>query len=534
MAFILRIRLVGLLLIMVAILYVTVQMVLGIVLAVCWFLTRLSGPLRRLDHSHGDRVRSHHWTITLCHVIESRYLDGLLRATLERSVELADTNFRPDPADGTHVVMCFERAITTQESRAMIAKSPVVVGADAADSGIYVVRRGSHFDPPQPDAQRPIGFIALLLATATIMVAASAQFIAGRERLACTDAGICTGRPATWTSAALWLVSRMIPGQHSDVTPVTWEAKTYGYLMVPVAIVIVACIAEAIRRYARYQRKRAELMYKHIQRSIGAGMRILVLVALEVERDAVIQCVAAAGGRAEPEPDSVAEHALFRLGRLGSAEILLAQSEQGTVSSAAMTLTAHVLIESLRPDYVILAGICFGLWSRQHDDGAQEIGDLVISTHVQCIDHRKVTDDDGSGPVRIIPRGDRVPASGPLLSASRAATRGWSGPALHFGAVLSSNTLVDNDGLRQRLRTRYEEAAAGEMELAGVYAAVAKTRGDWIMIKGISDWGMGGMNDQARQQASMAAAGYIVHTLTYGGLSSRQTAVQQRDNANRP
>jgi nucleoside phosphorylase len=97
-------------------------------------------------------------------------------------------------------------------------------------------------------------------------------------------------------------------------------------------------------------------------------------------------------------------------------------------------------------------------------------------------------------------------------------TRGWTGRPVQFGAVLSGNTLVSSATLRASLRRQFPEAAAGEMELTGVYVATAGRRSGWIMVKGISDWGTGELTDDTRQQASEAAAAFIVHALTVGTL----------------
>jgi nucleoside phosphorylase len=181
-----------------------------------------------------------------------------------------------------------------------------------------------------------------------------------------------------------------------------------------------------------------------------------------------------------------------------------------------MMLTAERLIPVVRPDYVILAGICFGLWSRRHDNGTQELGDVVVSEYVQNVDHRKVTDEDGNE--RIIWRGERVQASTPLLLALKAATHGWTGRPVHFGTVLSGSTLVSSATLRAELRREFEESSAGEMELTGVYVATAGRRSGWIMVKGISDWGTGELTDDTRRTASEAAAAFIVQALTFGTL----------------
>jgi len=342
------------------------------------------------------------------------------------------------------------------------------------------------------------------------MVAVEANFVADVEKAACETARDCAGRPATWPDAVSWLLSRMV-FQDNGLVAATGRAQWFGFIMPVVGIVVLLCLAIAGRRHARYIRKRRELRYAHLRTAAADSIRILVLVVLDVERDAVIRAVAEAGGPSA-EPGTAGDHAIFRLGRLGRTELFLAQTTQGTVTPAAMPLTADRLIDELRPHYVVLTGICFGLWSRELDGGDQDLGDIVISEYVQNADHRRVTTE------RTLWRGERVQATRALLAAFRAATHGWTGPRVHAGTVLSANVLADSTPFRDELRREFPEASAGEMELTGLYAAAANHRCGWIMAKGISDWGAGGLTDDTRQVAANAAATFVVREITYGAL----------------
>jgi nucleoside phosphorylase len=493
----------AMLLLLLATVFVTAQMIVGL--------------LRGLLHLRVPRVenaRDFHWTVTLCHVADPTRVDRLFRAALNRSKALAAAHVRPDVADGTHVVTCPERGITTAAARAAAATAPSVVRADPDRSGVLVVRDGGDFRPPDPDAQRPFGFVPLLLACVAVTVAVEAAFLADAEREACRDTLDCTRRPATWLDAAAWLLSRMV-FQDRDRVAATLFGQWLGFLMPFLSIVVVLCLVVAGRRRVRYTRKRRELRYQHLRTTVAGSVRLLVLVVLDIEREAVINAVAEAGG-SRAAPDTTGGHAIFRLGRLGQTEIILAQATQGTVTPAAMMLTANRLIEQLRPDYVVLSGICFGLWSRELDGGEQELGDVVVSAYVQNVDHRRVSTEGGVE--RTLWRGERVQATRELLSAFRAATHGWEGPRVHVGTVLSANVLSDSAAFRADLRREFPEASAGEMELTGLYAAAANDGCGWIMAKGISDWGAGGLTDDTRRAASGAAAAFIVHAITYGTL----------------
>lgn len=487
-----------------------------ILFAVVWVLAQMIvGLLRAVRHfrvSPDDSARGFHWTMTLCHVIDPAHFDRLLRSALDRSRDLATAHVRPDVADGTHVLMCLERGITTAAAREAAATAPSVVHADPDRSDVLVVRDGGPFQPPEPEAQRPLSVVPLLLAAVTVMVVAQASFVADAEKNACRAAQDCAGRPATWLDAVFWLLSRMV-FQDNGLIAASRFGQWIGFVMPLLGIVVVLCLAVAGRRHVRYVQRRRDLRYRYLRTTLADSARILVLVVLDIERDAVIQAVAKAGGPGA-QPDTASSHAIFRLGRLGRTEIILAQATQGTVTPAGMMLTANRLIEELRPDHVVLAGICFGLWSRELDGGDQELGDVVVSEYVQNVDHRRVTTE------RTLWRGERVQASRTLLAAFRAATHGWTGPRVHVGTVLSANVLSDSVAFRNDLRREFPEASAGEMELTGLYAAAANHRCGWIMAKGISDWGAGDLTDDTRRAASEAAAAFVVRAITYGALST--------------
>jgi len=494
---------VALLLVGIALLYILTQMTFGLI----------PRSIKRIWGTSDDSIHGLHWTVVLCHLTDPAKADRLLRAALDRSQYLTNASIRPDVADGTHALMCLERAITTVQTRQAVAAAPSTTGAGPDRSGVHVVFDGGGFTPPRPEAHRPISFIPVLLTGTALAVAVVAMLVANAEAAACATAQDCASQPATWADATRWLLSRMVLND-AGLTPASAEAQLFGFLMVPLCLTVFLCLVVAGQRHVSYARSRREIRYDRMRAPVAQRIRVLVLTQLDIERDAVINAVTATNGR-QAEPDTLDGYPIFRLGRLGDqgTEVLLAQSTQGIVTPAAMMLTAERLIAAAQPDYVILAGICFGLWSREHDGGAQGLGDIVVSEVLQNIDHRKVTDEDGE---LTIWRGERVQASTPLLLAFKAATPGWTGRPVHFGTVLSGNTLVCNATLRAELRRQFPEASAGEVELTGAYTATAGRRTGWIMVNGISDWGTGELTDDTRQQASEAAAAFIVHALTFG------------------
>lgn len=234
--------------------------------------------------------------------------------------------------------------------------------------------------------------------------------------------------------------------------------------------------------------------------------RVLVLVATEIERNVFIE-MASRIYNLKYSRDFVGDHTVFFLGHLGGAELLLAKSGMGTEAPHGMTLTASDLVDNLRPDYVVLVGIGFGLKPER-----QKIGDVLVSRQVQLCDLRKVTDD------REILRGDKAQASTLLLDRFENAEVEWTGPTIHVGLILSANVLANSLALIEELRIEHPDAIGGEMEGSGVYCVASKRRIDWIIVKGISDWGFD-KDDKNQSVAATNAVSYMLYTVAMGGLA---------------
>lgn len=489
--------------------YVTAQMSVG-ALRLMWSL------LRRFSYRRGagrdflvDELRSYHWVVTLLHSPRPEAVEGLLEQTANRAAAL-DAQLTANAAYGTTLLACNARCVTDAAGREVLRASSLLRRVDESDW--YVNRPTRKVKPPTTNAIEPISALRLMGLATVLVLGMQANFIAVLERRSCGD-GSCSRQPVTFLQAAEWLLHRL-SWQSSSFEPLTWQSRSLGVATMFLGPVLAACVITGLRRHLRYQDEQKKMMYAHLDEEPAARSTVLLLVVNETERDAAIAAVCQQSGCTEPRTEQVDLHTVFRLGALGSNDIVLAHSEQGTVSSHGMTTTAGALLNHLSPDAVILTGVCYGLKSRKYDGGDQELGDLIVSTQLRAVDHRKVTVLDGER--HEINRGPRPEPAIPLLSRARAATHGWTGPPVRFGAVLSLNTLLNDPEERGRLQRQDEEAIGGEMELAGLYAAAARTKTDWLLVKGISDWGR---DKESAPQALAArnAADFVVRLLQLGG-----------------
>jgi nucleoside phosphorylase/mRNA-degrading endonuclease RelE of RelBE toxin-antitoxin system len=194
-------------------------------------------------------------------------------------------------------------------------------------------------------------------------------------------------------------------------------------------------------------------------------------------------------------------------------------------------LTVLEGIRALAPSSVIMVGIAFGV-----DADKQRIGDILVSQQLRSYElQRYGTADDGKP--TIILRGDRVTASAKLLDRFRSGVFDWPGrrgrwgKRVHFGTILSGQTLVDNVDFRDQLRELEPEAIGGEMEGVGLYTAAQTAKVDWILVKAICDWADGNKSgekvvvsndkvsrkistkDRDQKNAANNAAQFIMHIL---------------------
>jgi nucleoside phosphorylase len=483
-------------------LYLALYMLVVIVRALVVAVLAVSYRGRRGGGFLGADLESYQWTMTLCHAPGDERLEEVVRAALDRSVLLTTIGLRPDPAFKTVMLACRSACATDPRARSRLERSALTRPVGEGD-WLVIGARG-RVERPNADAVRPMRIVPLVLTACLVMLVGQAQFVAETERTACPT-GPCGSRPVTFTAAFGWVLRHAIwqfPG------PVTGRSQAIGATATVLLPLIAVVVLQALSTHRRYLAERKKVMYQSLDEYYSGRRSVLVLVINEIERDAVIAAAARSGGGRDPTADRVGTQAVYRLGPIGSADVVLAQSEQGTVSSGAMTLTAKALLDGLTPDAVILTGVCYGLKSRRYDGGDQELTDLIVSTQLRSQDHRKVT--VGPDGERFeITRGARPEPAARLLSHARAAARGWPGAPVHFGPVVSLNTLLDNDEERTRVKRLDEEAVAGEMELAGLYAAAARTKTDWILVKGISDWGVG-KSDGQQEAAAANAAGFVI------------------------
>ena len=173
----------------------------------------------------------------------------------------------------------------------------------------------------------------------------------------------------------------------------------------------------------------------------------------------------------------------------------------GSERPGAALLSVTNAIRHLRPSVVIAVGIAFG-----HNDGKQKLGDVLLAEQVKYYGPERLNS-DGSH----TSRSDGIPS--PWSWFARATQIIPKDFKLCKGLLLSGEKLVDSKEFHDLLMQQFPEFIGGDMEGAGLVTACQEYKTDWLIVKGVSDWGDGSkkelpsdQRDALQSQAALNAA----------------------------
>ncbi len=523
---------VGLSLVLVLLVHVALLLGCGLVTGLWQFAREFGRAAPAHDELAVALLPGRQWTVVFCHHVERGPVRQLLRLTDQRLQRLltsdaeeitTELGVRVQSAVVTEKPLWLLRGATTRDTRAAVADWS---------------NRASVFRPRRLPSRLfdNGGFLFWYLAGAAVVIAVLAQIVPSWERAVCLPD--CAGHPATFESALRWLLQRLLLTDPYGIAPASREAWTLGWLVSVMSLMGGVVFVAAVRQYSRVRQAVLDAA-KRRQNAAQDETRTLLMVVTREERDAVL----AAAGR-KPEPFTRGNQVIFDLGVVGATRLLLTQVAPGTVSPGAAAITAAALVSTLDLDFIVLVGICYGL-----KPGKQQYGDVLVCTQLRAIEHRKETEPAGDDPIleldtaadavamlaepapggerTVIVRGDYVTPSVKLVNVLQAFEAEWERPPeVHFGPMLSASTLVSARSLRDELAAGQPDAIGGEMEGAGVYAAAAHAKVDWIVVKAICDWGFGkgdthhhlAAGNAARFVVSAAAAGWFDEPARRGEL----------------
>lgn len=183
--------------------------------------------------------------------------------------------------------------------------------------------------------------------------------------------------------------------------------------------------------------------------------------------------------------------------------LYIVKCEAGSLGSAASILTLTDAITNIDIDTIIFSGIAFGNYTKRNEK--QNIGDILVSKQLWNYESGKVYDN-------YIPRGDKCSATPWLLDRFQNSALKWEESEIHFGVIASGEKLVNSEEFVIKLMSQEPELIGGEMEGVGLVSVAERYRKDWILIKGISDWGVG-KTDTDQIDVAKKTFSYVFRTI---------------------
>ncbi len=244
--------------------------------------------------------------------------------------------------------------------------------------------------------------------------------------------------------------------------------------------------------------------YKITKNKMDITKKVLIVTTTTVEAKITIQALTNQG--LTPTAIPFDKNTIWNFGLLNGSEIFLMKiSEMGSMKPSGSQLSIYDVIKSLDPDFVVMVGIAFGL---QKDK--QSIGDVLVSRELQNYESQKKTKDG------VIIRSHKIPAGATLLDRFDNSSLLYNSVEIEFGLIISGEVLSDEENFVNELKSNFPEAIGGEMEGTGLQASCHRDKKEWILVKGICDWGFKKSNNKKANQlkAIQNVSDYLVYTLT--------------------
>lgn len=241
-----------------------------------------------------------------------------------------------------------------------------------------------------------------------------------------------------------------------------------------------------------------ETQFDQIEGLISSGL-ILLVTATETETRALhkkMTSISKEGFLLEVRKDNNT----YYIGRFGNYAVAHVEcGDMGSTSSAGAIITINNAITHIKPKFVLMIGIAFGI-----DQEKQNIGDVLVSKKIIPYEIQRI------GDKKITWRGSRPEASNSLRNIFKN-IKDWNytlpndkKAKLSVCDILSGEKLVDNIDFRNQLIQNAPDAKGGEMEGTGLYAACHDKNISWILVKSICDFADGDKGTDKKQKQALA------------------------------
>lgn len=250
-----------------------------------------------------------------------------------------------------------------------------------------------------------------------------------------------------------------------------------------------------------------KIIDEQFKRTIVNRIKILLVTSAEIEKNKVNEVLKPLNGQTEILQYNIDSYE-FYIGKFGNYDVIHVQTEIGSLGEGASTLTIDKALNIWKIKMVVMIGIAFGRGA----DCNQKIGDILISKDIYMYEKYKIKEKK-DGTLNYKHFSNPYSDAGKMLEKRFKDDRVWENnnslrPKIHFGTIASGEKIIDSITEKNKLLELGDTTyiIGGEMEAAGLVAACSNNNiCEWIVIKGISDWGDGNKvkNKEENQKAAI-------------------------------
>lgn len=254
----------------------------------------------------------------------------------------------------------------------------------------------------------------------------------------------------------------------------------------------------------------------YFKKFIENQIKILIVTSAEIEKNKVNEVLQPLDGQ-EDILQYNKDGYEFYIGKFGNYNVVHIQTKIGSLGEGASTLSIEKALNIWKLKMVVMIGIAFGRGS----DCNQKIGDVLISKDIFMYEKYKIKEKkDGTLNYKYLD--NPYANAGKMLLKKFQDDNVWNEdnnlrPKIHFGTIATGEKIIDSVTEKNKLLELGDTTyiIGGEMEATGLVAACSSNNiYEWIVIKGISDWGDGNkVNNKSENQqiAINYAVSYCEH-----------------------
>lgn len=257
--------------------------------------------------------------------------------------------------------------------------------------------------------------------------------------------------------------------------------------------------------------------------------QIALIVVNDIEKKAVLSSLKSCPST-KKKYKVVSKGQTYYIGRFGAFISVVVQSGMGIDGPTDATLTVHDTINNWEIRVVVAVGVAMGLKEEK-----THLGDVLVAETIQNYNKIKITSKNK------IDRGPK-PKSSSILCDRFKNHNDWRyydeqdrKCNVHVGLMITGGALVNNSQFVSELIKEYPDAIGNEMEASGVWAASERKNVQWIVVKGICDWGKEKKDDYQPLAASAAVSlcKYVFSSQTaLDGIVKRKKRITSLSNTN--